>query len=203
MTNKEKFIDAYDQAFKFKTNNNERSKETITKYKNLIEKYLIIDELNTFLLSISNNDEYDFVYKFTYDYFKNKIESNEILDEIVYSEHKYERENTSSKLRQECLDKANGECFFKCDNDIFYTNKGTRYLEVHHCVPLSYCKRHEIKGDIADNIIAVCPSCHRRLHYEANSSDIKIIMIKEMLNKLELENYNNIGADEVLQIYNN
>ncbi|WP_196607201.1 HNH endonuclease [Pectinatus frisingensis] len=34
------------------------------------------------------------------------------------------------------------------------------YLEVHHVIPLS-----KDVDDTADNAIALCPNCHRELHF--------------------------------------
>lgn len=48
-----------------------------------------------------------------------------------------------------------------CSNDApFRKLDGTAYLEVHHLRPLS-----EGGSDIVENCIAVCPNCHRRLHF--------------------------------------
>jgi len=57
--------------------------------------------------------------------------------------------------------KANGICQ-DCQKMAPFKNKktGEPYLEIHHIVPLS-------KGgkDCIDNVIALCPNCHRKRHY--------------------------------------
>jgi len=61
----------------------------------------------------------------------------------------------------EALRRANGVCE-KCDSPAPFVRStdGTPYLEVHHIIPLS--KKGE---DSLGNVIAVCPNCHRELHF--------------------------------------
>jgi 5-methylcytosine-specific restriction endonuclease McrA len=56
---------------------------------------------------------------------------------------------------------ANGKCE-NCKNNAPFTRKsnGTPYLEVHHVIPLS-----EDGDDTVENTIALCPNCHRQIHY--------------------------------------
>lgn len=184
--NQLQFIEDYLNCNKFKTNNNNRSKLFLASHQGKLESYLEIDHLFLFLLEISENDKYNFIYKFTYDYFfENNVVLDEVVEEVVYNEHKVEREATSQKLRQEVLKNANGKCFFECTNESFYTNQGEIYLEIHHCIPLSYAKKHGLKGDFKENLIAVCPTCHRRLHFEENESQHKLEMFARMFQNIE------------------
>jgi 5-methylcytosine-specific restriction protein A len=59
------------------------------------------------------------------------------------------------------LERASGICE-QCNEDAPFKRKkdGTPYLEVHHRIPLS-----EGGFDTVGNAIAVCPNCHRELHY--------------------------------------
>ncbi len=51
-----------------------------------------------------------------------------------------------------------------CDNKApFTTTDGSPFLEVHHLVRLA-----DGGPDVVDNAIAVCPNCHRRLHYSSD-----------------------------------
>lgn len=61
----------------------------------------------------------------------------------------------------EVLERADGVCEICSDPAPFVRRvNGTAYLEVHHKVLLS-------RGgdDTVDNAIAVCPNCHRKVHY--------------------------------------
>lgn len=77
------------------------------------------------------------------------------------------------------LDRAQGKCE-ACDEPApFITDKKFPFLEVHHILPLS-------KGgtDDIENAAAVCPNCHRRLHY---SNDRKIYREKLITSVLGLK----------------
>lgn len=61
----------------------------------------------------------------------------------------------------EVLGRANGFCE-RCKKSAPFirASDGTPYLEVHHIVPLS-----ENGDDTVENAIALCPNCHRELHF--------------------------------------
>lgn len=61
----------------------------------------------------------------------------------------------------EVLERANGICE-RCGQDAPFlrASNGKPYLEGHHWVPLS-----EGGEDTVDNAAALCPNCHRELHY--------------------------------------
>jgi 5-methylcytosine-specific restriction endonuclease McrA len=64
-----------------------------------------------------------------------------------------------------------------CNEVGFFQRNGSRYIEAHHIIELHKL----IPGALcSDNIIIVCATCHRKLHYAAisykieNTSDISI-----------------------------
>ncbi|MDF0536024.1 HNH endonuclease [Shewanella sp. A32] len=77
---------------------------------------------------------------------------------IVLSAIVYDR---NPDVVAEVLDRAHG-CCEKCKNPAPFNRKsdGSPYLEVHHKIPLS-----KDGDDTVDNAIALCPNCHRELHY--------------------------------------
>lgn len=57
--------------------------------------------------------------------------------------------------------RADGRCEQPgCTRELFLRQDRTPYLEVHHLVPLSAAG-----PDTLHNVAALCPSCHRELHY--------------------------------------
>ncbi len=64
-------------------------------------------------------------------------------------------------VRAEVLCRANGVCE-ECHKPAPFVSKNTGqpYLEVHHRTPLS-----QGGEDTVENTIAVCPNCHRKLHF--------------------------------------
>ncbi len=71
------------------------------------------------------------------------------------------------KLREKVLAIANGHCEC-CGEEGFITASGGRYLETHHVVGVS-----ERGPDATDNIIAVCPTCHRKAHFAADRIEVE------------------------------
>jgi 5-methylcytosine-specific restriction protein A len=70
---------------------------------------------------------------------------------------------------------ASGVCE-ACDNEApFVRGDGPPYLEVHHMRPLS-----EGGPDTADNTIAGCPNCHRRLHYANDREQFRRAIIAKL-----------------------
>ncbi len=73
---------------------------------------------------------------------------------------------------------ANGYCDLCGEPAPFRTKKGEPFLEVHHIITLSN------KGpDKVTNTVALCPNCHRKIHY-ANSVDDEKFLVKVILNNL-------------------
>ncbi len=64
----------------------------------------------------------------------------------------------------EVLNRANGKCE-RCNKPAPFTRKSdfSPYLEVHHRIPLS-----EDGKDNVDNAMALCPNCHREVHFGIN-----------------------------------
>ncbi len=65
----------------------------------------------------------------------------------------------NSQFRRDVLDAASGICD-ACQNRIFRKPGGEWFLEVHHMAWLS-----EGGLDIIENMVALCPNCHRQEHF--------------------------------------
>ena len=77
---------------------------------------------------------------------------------IAVTSYVYDR---SADIIAEALIRANGGCE-KCNSPAPFIRKkdGTPYLEVHHIVSLS-----NGGDDSMENVLAICPNCHRKEHY--------------------------------------
>lgn len=72
------------------------------------------------------------------------------------------------------LQQSKGICESCGKNAPFYLNDGSPYLEVHHVIPLSLAG-----ADTTSNCVALCPNCHRALHYSQNAKElIEMLYIK-------------------------
>ncbi|PTS79990.1 hypothetical protein DBR33_00125 [Stenotrophomonas sp. HMWF022] len=64
--------------------------------------------------------------------------------------------------------RAGGKCEVEdCEVSLFLRDDGSPYLEVHHIEPLS-----DGGPDVLENVAAICPMCHRRLHHGSDRSAI-------------------------------
>ncbi len=77
----------------------------------------------------------------------------------------------------ETLRLANGHCELCEVKSPFKTKEGRDYLEVHHVIPLS-----KQGSDTVSNTVALCPNCHRMLHFGDNAEEMmaKLNKIKRL-----------------------
>jgi 5-methylcytosine-specific restriction protein A len=85
----------------------------------------------------------------------------------------YERDQLVSVYAKR---KANGICQL-CDHPAPFTDRhGDPFLETHHIIPLA-----EDGLDIIDNVVALCPNCHRKMHVVHAPADV--VKLKEIAQK--------------------
>jgi 5-methylcytosine-specific restriction enzyme A len=58
---------------------------------------------------------------------------------------------------------------FKCENDISHKTflsiaTSKQFVEAHHLVPMEYQDDFEASIDVPENIVSLCPNCHRAFH---------------------------------------
>jgi len=100
---------------------------------------------------------------------------------------------------------------YKCDADSAHStfeSKSTRenFMEAHHLVPMKDAEtifaKNQINIDCVENIVSLCPTCHRAIHYGAKKVQEK--MIEDLYEKC-LPRYQSIGfditLDEVKSLY--
>jgi 5-methylcytosine-specific restriction endonuclease McrA len=77
-----------------------------------------------------------------------------------------------------------------------FTSKSTLkpYMEAHHLVPIANQKemweKYNINIDCVENLVSLCPTCHKAFHYGTN--EVKTTIIKELFNKI-VHKYSAIG----------
>lgn len=77
----------------------------------------------------------------------------------------YSRPKTSPSLGKEAIKINDYRCAIDGKHITFVKPDGTRYMEVHHLVPLSRQGDFKYKLDTKANIVPLCPNCHRMLHH--------------------------------------
>ncbi len=91
-------------------------------------------------------------------------------DEILYSSQNVKE---MAKLRD----------WYMCEidhNHITFDSKsnGKNYVEAHHLIPFSERNNYELSIDVVENIVCLCPNCHRKIHLAIDEEK------KELLNPL-------------------
>lgn len=66
------------------------------------------------------------------------------------------------------LKNSKGECEYCKKNAPFKTKEGNPYLEVHHV-----CRLSDGGSDTIQNTVALCPNCHKEIHYGEQKRDIQ------------------------------
>lgn len=75
---------------------------------------------------------------------------------------------------------------FKCENEsshlTFISDKtGQQYVEAHHLIPMKFQDDFDVSIDVPENIVSLCPNCHRAFH---NSEKVfKESLIDKFYNK--------------------
>ncbi|WP_274022912.1 HNH endonuclease [Vibrio parahaemolyticus] len=136
----------------------------------------------------ANYDENDKATKsrvfVNHDEFLNEAFSTDTTNKNVVGVVKPEKEMVSVTLYKrdplvvaETLRLANGYCELCEVKSPFKTKSGRDYLEVHHVIPLS-----KQGSDTVSNTVALCPNCHRMLHFGDNAEGMmaKLNKIKRL-----------------------
>lgn len=110
--------------------------------------------------------------------------TNDSNDEILYS---------SSNMKKAAKEKNNYLCEFD-ENHITFISKSDEknYVEAHHLIPFAERNKFDISIDVVENIVCLCPNCHRRIHLAID--DDKILLLKPLFEK-KIEKMQKVGID--------
>ncbi|MCH4983831.1 HNH endonuclease [Macrococcoides goetzii] len=108
-------------------------------------------------------------------FIENDIKSPEIRPEPITV-------NNVKRYRRNLLEvrKAKVSANYVCEYDnkhvTFENNYDNKpYIEAHHLIPMAAQGLFKYNIDFADNIICLCPNCHRRIHYGVKSDKIEMV----------------------------
>lgn len=113
------------------------------------------------------------------------------------------------EIARNVLIKENYTCEIESLHKTFISKRtGNEYMEAHHLIPCTvknnelFYINYGIKLDIPENIICLCPVCHRAMHY--GDCEIKRILLNKILNA-KMSDFERIGLkltlDEILKFY--
>ena len=111
-------------------------------------------------------------------------------------------------ISKQSIMEAHYKCTFDETHETFLTNKGVPYMEGHHLIPCTssnaeyYWSNFKRNIDCVENIICLCPTCHRRIHF--GSKEEKETIITSLYNK-RIQLLSAVGLDisleELLTLY--
>ena len=79
-----------------------------------------------------------------------------------------------------------------------FISRGVNYVEGHHVVPMFQQKNYTFDLDDVDNILSLCPTCHREIH----SSDEKSEILSKIYNlQLAFMSKNGISQEDLHKMY--
>lgn len=81
----------------------------------------------------------------------------------------------NAQVKAWILNNAKGVCESCKSEAPFTTDSGLPYLETHHVLTLA-----EGGSDTIENTVALCPNCHRRIHYGQDRSILKKVLIAKV-----------------------
>ena len=105
------------------------------------------------------------------------------------------------QVRLSALENANYKCQMDNEHKTFMTN-GHMFMEGHHLIPMEYQVLFDKQTlDIEENIISLCPNCHREIHYAPVSQKLKMVRKIFLEQNQDLRNKLDISIDLLESLY--
>lgn len=110
-----------------------------------------------------------------------------------------------ARVGKKALQLANFQCEINKNHNTFISNTTLKnYVEAHHLIPMKYYHSDKFKYSIDNeaNIVVLCPTCHRKLHFgqPEDKKELIRIMYATKIKKLEKANIY-IKLDKLLELY--
>lgn len=108
-----------------------------------------------------------------------------------------ERYKRDARLIQDAKERDDFTCQIDKTHETFIS-KGVNYVEGHHVVPMFQQKNYTLNLDDVDNILSLCPTCHREIH---SGDDKSVILSKIYKIQLTFMSENNISQEDLQKMY--
>lgn len=181
---------------------------------NLIDEPVSTEQIITVRKEIINDEIQEQEYQEKVD----KVKENNVNENVADNAYKtppvvivktqvatkFERNPLLGKI---AIKKAYYSCEQNHEHQTF-TSKSTLkpYMEAHHLVPIANQKemweKYGINIDCVENLVSLCPTCHKAFHYGTN--EVKIKIINDLFNKVAHKYKSidfNIGVDDIMRCY--
>ncbi|MGY5801836.1 MrcB family domain-containing protein [Rhizobium sp. LEGMi12c] len=96
---------------------------------------------------------------------------------------------------------------YQCELDKSHTTFISRatnqnFVEAHHLIPMAHQLNHKYSLDVPENIVALCPTCHRKIHHGFSSERKKMaIALLKRRSKLLYDRGIALSELEIKEIY--
>jgi len=116
------------------------------------------------------------------------------------NQYKYQR---NPSISANALEKANYLCEIDTTHKTFSQENLRNYVEGHHVIPMAAQENFEYSIDVPENIVALCPNCHRKVHLAKTETRLKIVeKLFNIINKRKLSDRKiKITLDELKEYY--
>jgi 5-methylcytosine-specific restriction protein A len=195
---------------------------------NICSKYYDLDKLpknDTFIDDLRNligtyrelkglvgNDILDIKSKVSEDEFQKVTQTGKIKilpDGLIKRKEKSVSEKkTSSWSRDSDISfTALTNASFKCENNIIHetfisAKTGHQFVEAHHLIPMEFQNDFENSLDVPENIISLCPNCHRGFHLAEESYRNNIVLKFHNKRRERLDDRGiYVSSDKLLSFY--
>lgn len=140
--------------------------------------------------------------------FQRLLQEDDLYTKANTSNHQKEPQYIESKngrqvakiaaVSKASLKKANYLCCGNPSHVSFLNKIGHPYMEGHHLIPCTaanasyYWNEYGVNIDCVENIVCLCPTCHRQIHYGA--PEVRIALLSDIYEK-QKEKLKAIGID--------
>ena len=131
----------------------------------------VIDYISNYLETGNDGDDIDFQDSVqNVDLDKRITDSSEEQPEYIDG-NSCKAVKKNSRISKQVLVDANYVCAGDDSHVTFLTDKGVSYMEGHHLIPCTYSNAHNFwktrkrNIDCVENIVCLCPTCHRKIHF--------------------------------------
>ena len=181
------------------------------------DEYLINDLRNLIgvyreLKGLVGSDILDIKGQLNEDVFQEEIQKGKRKELQAGAIQKKEKKQSSSSVSWSrdanmaftALDNANFRCENDQDHETFIASKtGNQFVEAHHLIPMKYQGEFPVCIDVPENIISLCPNCHRAFHNSIDNTKVELVKKFFIARKKGLiEREINIDENKLLEYYN-
>lgn len=156
---------------------------------NLLQKMQVLIQVDDSKLNLSFKEESDLsILKNEVNYEYQVLHSSPLSEESIRNIPKQKSFNSTTwkrnpQLAKNILIKNDFKCQFNPEHKSFISQATNQnYVEAHHFIPMEFQGEFEDNLDIPENIVTLCPNCHKQIHL-GNSKEKEEILKSLFLKK--------------------